>query len=131
MKVSVKNIAISALLILAMGLFLTAFARNARAQSVVNVTGTTWVGTDSDGDYYEYTFVAGGVLHLKSPTGVSTNNTWQQVDDTIYMDTYFGDTTKKYSERMGQITGTHMEGKAINIAGRTWSWVADLRTTTP
>ena len=70
MKNPVKNIAISTLLTLALGLFMTAFAQNAKAQSAINVTGTTWVGTDSDGDYYEYTFVAGGVLHFKSPSGV-------------------------------------------------------------
>ena len=131
MKIPVRNIVISALLTLAMGLFMTAFAQNARAQSVINVTGTTWVGTDSDGDYYEYTFVAGGALHFKSPSGFYTNGTWQQVDDTIYMQTYYMQTTKKYAERMGQIKGTHMEGKALNIVGRTWSWVADLKPTTP
>jgi hypothetical protein len=131
MNIPVKNIVTSAFLTLAVGLFMTAFAHNARAQSVINVTGTTWVGTDSDGDYYEYTFVAGGVLHFKSPSGFFTNGTWQQVEDTIYMQTYYQQTTKKYSERIGQIKGTHMEGKAMNIVGRTWSWVADLRTTTP
>jgi saccharopine dehydrogenase-like NADP-dependent oxidoreductase len=131
MKIPVKNIVISALLTFAGGLFMTAFAQNAMAQSVINVTGTTWVGTDSDGDYYEYTFQPNGVLHFKSPSGFFTNGTWQQVDDTIYMQTYYMQTTKKYSERMGQIKGTHMEGKAINIVGRSWSWVADMRSTTP
>lgn len=131
MKISVKNIGISTLLTLAMGLFMTVFALNARAQSVINVTGTTWVGTDSDNDYYEYTFQPNGVLYFKSPSGFYTNGTWQQDGDWIYMQTYYMDTRRKYSERMGQIKGTHMEGKAMNVVGRTWSWVADLRTTTP
>jgi hypothetical protein len=131
MKIPARNIVISALLTLAMGLFITAFAQNAKAQSVINVTGTTWVGADSDGDYYEYTYLAGGVMHYKSPSGFYTNGTWQQVDDTIYMQTYYMQTTKKYAERMGQIKGTHMEGNALNIVGRTWSWVADLKPTTP
>jgi hypothetical protein len=127
MKISVKNTAISALLTLAMGLFMTAFAQNARAQSAINVTGTTWVGTDSDNDYYEYTFVAGGVLHFKSPQGFYTNGTWQQDGEWIYMQTYYQDTRRIYSERMGQINGTHMVGGAANVTGRTWKWVADKR----
>ncbi len=94
MKVIAKNIAISAILTLAMGLFMTAFAQNARAQSVINVTGTTWVGTDSDNDYYEYTFVAGGVLHFKSPSGFYTNGTWQQDGDWIYIQTYYQDRSR-------------------------------------
>ena len=127
MKTSVRIIVIFALLTWAVGLFLPAFAQNPDTNSVINVTGTTWTGTDSDGDYYEYTFVAGGVLHFKSPSGFFTNGTWQEVDDTIYMQTYYQQTTKKYAERMGQIKGTHMEGNAMNIAGRTWKWVADLK----
>ena len=127
MKTSVRIIVISALLTCAVGLFLPAIAQNPNTSPVINVTGTTWVGTDSDGDYYEYTFQPDGVLHYKSPSGFFTNGTWQEVDDTIYMQTYYGQTTKKYSERMGQIKGTHMEGKAINIVGRTWSWVADKK----
>ncbi len=131
MKNPVKNIAISTLLTLALGLFMTAFVQNAKAQSAINVTGTTWVGTDSDGDYYEYTFVAGGVLHFKSPSGFYTNGTWQQDGDWIYMQTYYMDTNRKYSERLGQIKGTHMDGAAGNVVGRTWKWVADLRSNTP
>ena len=131
MKNPVKNIAISTLLTLALGLFMTAFAQKAMAQSVINVTGTTWVGTDSDNDYYEYTFMAGGVLYFKSPQGFYTNGTWQQDGDFIYMQTYYMDTRRKYSDRLGQIKGTHMDGGAGNVTGRTWKWVADLKSTTP
>ncbi|HEY1208386.1 MAG TPA: hypothetical protein VGE85_03365 [Terracidiphilus sp.] len=131
MKNPVKNIVISTLLTLALGLFMTAFAQKAMAQSVINVTGTTWVGTDSDNDYYEYTFMAGGVLYFKSPQGFYTNGTWQQDGDFIYMQTYYMDTRRKYSDRLGQIKGTHMDGGAGNVTGRTWKWVADLKSTTP
>jgi len=131
MKFHMKNIAISTLLTLAMGLFMTAFAQKAMAQSVINVTGSTWVGTDSDNDYYEYTFVAGGVLYFKSPTGFFTNGTWQQDGEWVYMQTYYQDTRRKYAERLGHINGTHMEGGAANVTGRTWKWVADLKSTKP
>ena len=131
MKISVKNIAISACMTLAIGLYMTAFAQNAKAQSANNVTGTTWVGTDSDNDYYEYTFMPNGVLHFKSPSGFYTNGTWQQDGDWIYLQTYYMDTRRKFSERMGQIKGSHMSGAAANVMGRTWTWVADMRSTTP
>ncbi|MGO9316968.1 MAG: hypothetical protein ACLPXT_02885 [Terracidiphilus sp.] len=124
MKIPVKNVVISALLSLAVGLFTTAFVQKAMAQSVINVSGTTWVGTDSDGDYYEYTFQADGALHYKSPSGFWTNGTWKQDGDSIYMET-----NNKYSEYQGRITGTHIEGNAWNIKGRKWTWVADLRNT--
>jgi hypothetical protein len=139
MKISVKNIVLSALLALAVGIFLPAFeqsqksaygaayGQNASAHSDMDVTGTTWAGTDSDGDYYEYTFEPKGVLHYKSPSGFFTDGTWQQYEDEIYMQTYLNQTAKKYSERMGQITGTHMQGYALNITGRRWSWVADKK----
>jgi hypothetical protein len=126
MKISARNIVISALLTWAVGLFMTVFAQNAGAQSVINVSGTTWVGTDSDGDYYEYSFQADGALYYKSPSGFWTNGTWKQNGSSIYMET-----NKKYSEYQGQISGTHMEGNAWNIKDKHWTWVADLRNTPP
>jgi hypothetical protein len=87
-----------------------------------SVAGTTWAGTDSDADYYEYTFQADGVLAYKSPGGFYTNGTWKQNGNGIYMET-----NHKFSERQGQISGTHMEGKAWNIQGHRWTWAADKR----
>jgi hypothetical protein len=124
MKILSKNIVISTFLTLAVGLVMTAFAQNARAQSAINVSGTTWVGTDSDGDYYEYTFLATGVLQYKSPSGLWTNGTWKQDGNSIYMET-----NNKYSEYQGRISATHMEGNAWNIKDKHWTWVADLRNT--
>ena len=133
MKIHARNIIISALLTLAVSLFMPSFAQNpmspdgsAANSTVASVAGTTWVGTDSDGDYYEYTFQADGALHYKSPSGFWTNGTWKQDGDSIYMET-----NNKYSEYQGRISGTHMEGKAWNIKDKHWTWVADLRNTPP
>jgi hypothetical protein len=120
MNIPVKNIVISAFMTLAVGLFITVFAQNARAQSVISVARTTWVGTDSGGDYYEYTFLSDGTLKYKSPAGVFTHAAWKQDGDTIYMEM-----NNKYSEYQGRISGTHMEGNAWNVKGRKWTWVAD------
>ena len=87
-----------------------------------SVAGTIWVGADSDGDYYEYHFQADGALHYKSPDGFHKNATWTQDGDAIYMET-----NKKFSEREGRISGTHMEGKARNVRGDAWTWAADKR----
>jgi hypothetical protein len=126
MKISVKNIGISVLLTLALGLFMTAFGQNSNSPAeygtAPSVTGSTWVGTDSDNDYYEYTFLASGVLQYKSPSGTWTNGTWKQDGDAIWFET-----NHRYSEYQGNISGTHMEGRAWNIKGRKWTWVADLR----
>ncbi len=84
-----------------------------------NLAGTTWAGTDSKGDYYEYTFETGGILQYKSPTGVYRNGTWKQTGNEIYMET-----NKKYSERQGVISGNIMEGKGWNTRGLTWTWKA-------
>ncbi len=72
-----------------------------------SVAGTTWVGTDSDGDYYEYHFQTNGALHYKSPTGFWKNGTWRQEGNEIYMET-----NNRYTERQGIISGNRMEGKA-------------------
>jgi outer membrane biogenesis lipoprotein LolB len=90
--------------------------------STASVAGTTWAGTDSDGDHYEYHFQADGTLHYNSPTGSYENGTWEQHGDSIYMET-----NKKFSEREGRISGTHMKGKAWNVKGQKWTWAADMR----
>ena len=87
-----------------------------------SVAGTTWAGADSDGDYYQYFFLANGTLNYTSPTGFWKNGTWKQDGNVIYMET-----NNKYSEYQGAIWGTHMEGKAWNVKGRTWTWVAEKK----
>ena len=86
---------------------------------MVDVAGSTWTGTDSDGDYYEYNFLAGGALHYKSPTGFWRNGTWKQDGSSIYVET-----NNRYTERKGIITGNQMSGDAWNVKGRRWTWVA-------
>lgn len=87
-----------------------------------SVAATTWGGTDSDGDHYEYYFRADGALHYNSPTGFWKNGTWRQDKNAIYMEM-----NNRYSERKGLIIGTRMDGKAWNVEGRTWTWVAEKR----
>ena len=37
------------------------------------------------------------------------------------------ETNNKYSERQGEISGSHMEGKAWNVQNRKWTWLADYQ----
>jgi outer membrane biogenesis lipoprotein LolB len=87
-----------------------------------SVAGTTWTGTDSDGDYYEYHFQPDGRLHYKSPSGSFANGTWKQDGDNIYFEM-----NKRFSEHKGTIKGDRMEGEAWNTKGHRWTWVADKK----
>jgi hypothetical protein len=89
---------------------------------MISVAGTTWAGTDSDGDYYEYHFQTDGALHYKSPTGFWKNGTWKQDKNAIYMET-----NDRYSEYRGLISDTRMDGEAWDTTGRKWTWVAEKR----
>ncbi len=94
-------------------------------EEVPSVAGTMWVGTDSDGDHYEYHFMSDGSLHYRSPTGFSTNATWTQNGNEIYMET-----NNRYSERRGTITGNQMRGNGWNQVGLEWTWTAEKQGAT-
>jgi formylglycine-generating enzyme required for sulfatase activity len=87
-----------------------------------SVGGTTWVGKDSQGQYREFHFQKDGALHYRSGTSYSTNGTWKQNGNTIYMET-----NKKYAEFQGLIRGDRMEGNAWNVKGLRWTWTADKK----
>jgi hypothetical protein len=125
MKILVKNIGISALLTLAMGLFMTAFAQNARSQSAINVAGTSWTVVETDGDNDIFNFLADGTLSYSYQNGSYTNGTWKQDGDSIYIEM-----NHKFVEYHGRITGTHIEGTASNIKKKNWTWTADMKSST-
>jgi len=91
-------------------------------QQPATIAGTTWSGTDSDGDYYEFSFEADGTLNYKSPTGFWTNGNWKQVGDKIFLEM-----NKGYSKYKGRIHGTQIKGKARNIKGHKWKWIVDWK----
>ncbi len=87
-----------------------------------DLVGTTWAGTDSDGDYYVYHFREKGRLEYTSPTGTFHAATWRQTGARLYMET-----NGRYSEYEGTITGADMAGRAWNRRGHQWSWSAKRR----
>ena len=126
MKTTLTNFMQLALLTLAIGLAIPAFAQNPGPPPAVNtaasVAGTSWAGPDTMGRHYVYEFLADGSLHYTYENGSFTDGTWKQDGDSIYMSL-----NKKFSERLGKITGTHMEGNAWNVNGLKWTWAADKK----
>jgi hypothetical protein len=119
---------LSILVILVLSVALSCHAQNVQqpaapsAAQVINVAGTTWAGTGSDGRYIEYYFQVDGSLHYRSPTGFWKNGTWKQHKSAIYMET-----NNRFSERLGMITGTQMEGQAWNSRDEKWTWKAEKK----
>jgi hypothetical protein len=122
--IHVKTIAIFALLALAASLSLPAFAQSSNPPAVSSLVGTSWNVAETDNDTDIFTFMADGTLHyvdLKTDRTYD-NGTWKQDGDSIYIEM-----NKKYCEYQGRIAGTHMDGKAWNVTGKNWTWVADQR----
>ncbi len=128
MKFSVKNIVISAILTLAVGLFMPASAQSASFanNSVPSLAGTSWnvVETDTEGSRDIFNFLADGTLSYSYQNGSYTNGTWKQNGDSIYIEM-----NHKFVEYIGRITGTHIEGTASNVKGHHWTWTADMEST--
>jgi hypothetical protein len=94
---------------------------------IASIEGSTWGGTDSDGDYYEFTFLKGGQLRYgrreagKLVMHQDAGDYWGQSGDVVII------TTTKFSTRQGLIKGNRMQGDAWNVRGDRWTWVGDKR----
>ena len=84
---------------------------------VTSLAGTTWSGTDSEGDYYVFTFEKDGTLAYRSPSGSYRNGKWTQFEDTVYFQM-----NDHYSEYLGRINGNTIQGTAWNQNERKWQW---------
>lgn len=82
-----------------------------------SLAGTTWSGTDSDGDHYVFTFEQDGTLAYKSPSGSYRNGKWHRFNKAIYFEM-----NDHYSDYLGEINGDEMKGKAWNVDERKWTW---------
>ncbi len=87
-----------------------------------SVSGTTWTGYDSDGDFNEYRFMSDGTVKYSKvtyPDGYHSSGagSWKQNGNTIYMEF-----NNKYAEYTGTIRGDRMEGNGWNIKGKSWTW---------
>ncbi len=122
MMIHLRGIAISALLVLAVVLSVPAFAQTSNSPAVPSLAGSSWNVAETDGDNDVFTFMADGSMHYFDGKNNYTNGTWKQDGDSIYIEM-----NNKFCEYQGRISGTHMEGKAWNVKGHNWTWVADQR----
>lgn len=93
-----------------------------------SIEGTTWTGTDSEGDYYEYTFLRGGQLRFKVrrdngelQTYEDPGDEWAQAGAVVII------VTSKFATRQGRITHGVLKGDAWNVRGHRWTWTATQR----
>jgi len=92
------------------------------SSDVSSIEGTTWAGTDSDGDYYAFTFKKGGQIHYVSGTGDHASIYEDKGDEWAQNGSIVMILLTHYSARQGTINGDRMRGKAWNKAGKTWTW---------
>ena len=107
------------LLLIACALGVLSYATEPQAapRDFASLVGTTWSGTDSDGDHCVFTFEHDGTLSYKSPTGAYRNGTWNQFNNAVYFEM-----NNHHSEYLGEISAGKIEGKAWNENHRVWLW---------
>jgi hypothetical protein len=95
------------------------------SMTIEAIEGTTWAGLDSDGDWYEYTFLKGGQLRYGTNTERSKmvffekkGDFWAQNGTLVVIP------IGNYSVNIGTIDGSVMKGDAWNVTGRRWKWEA-------
>lgn len=90
---------------------------------VASIEGTTWAGIDSDGDFYEYTFLPKGQLRYRTNTSRSRivtfedkGDVWAQNGPIVII------CISNYSTNLGTMKGNEITGDAWNVKGRRWTW---------
>ncbi len=94
-------------------------AKQSGQSTAPGVSGTTWAGKDSDGEYYTYHFLTDGVLHYDTQSDSWQNGSWEQDGNNIYFEM-----NNKFSEQYGTIRGNKMKGTGHNTKGHEWTWKA-------
>ncbi|RYY93625.1 MAG: hypothetical protein EOO11_19405 [Chitinophagaceae bacterium] len=82
------------------------------------IVNTTWGGTDSDGDNYEFYFHPDGHVRYKSNGSSydSKEDIWSQNGNTVII------VLTRYSTYLSTIRGNTMEGQAWNRKDRSWTF---------
>jgi hypothetical protein len=95
----------------------------AAPEGIRTLEGATWSGTDSDGDFYEYTFLKGGHLRYRTNTARKEIVTFENEGDFWAQNGPIVIIVKNYySTQVGTMKGDRIAGKAWNVAGRRWTW---------
>lgn len=82
-----------------------------------DLTGTTWEGKDSTGDFLRFTFLPGGVLEYQNPGTAYRNATWKQSGSVVQIEM-----NNHYADYEGVIKGDVIDGSSHNVTGKKWTW---------
>src|SRR5262249_10575272 len=84
-----------------------------------SIEGSTWSGSDSDGDDYVFWFEPRSHLRYRSPTGTydDPTDTWTQDGAKVHIEMTGG-----YAVYDGVIENDTMHGRAKNQTGKKWTW---------
>lgn len=80
------------------------------------LAGTAWDGHDDDGTLV-WRFLASGMINYTQPSGTYENGRWEQIGNTVAMDT-----NAHYADYFGVIVGDVIRGNAHNIVDHKWRW---------
>lgn len=83
----------------------------------VNLAGTTWSGSDSDGENYTFTFRTDGTILYKSDKETIEKGEWKQYRYAVYYTA-----NKGFVQALGEIVDGKIEGKSWNVKNNSWFW---------
>jgi len=99
------------------------FSQENKCDAVSDLANSVWQGNDSDGQFYEFTFMPGGSLIYRSAapqvdTALFSNETfrWFQSGKHFVM------VLNNYATYSGTVNGDELTGTSWNLAGKRWSW---------
>lgn len=124
---TLPTVCLSLVLLLATGLHLPQAQAQQTPQTAskaqASLEGTTWSGTDSDGDSYTFTFLKNG--HLRYTAQVpgeaevayeDTGDVWVQNGEIVII------LLNEYSTYRGILNGDSIQGKSWNVVDKRWTW---------
>ncbi len=89
----------------------------AKAPVAPPLEGSTWRGVDSDGDFMEWTFLPGGAVFYRTPSGDWSNGSWRLEGGKVLWQC-----NNHFSDYEATMEGAEMNGEAKNTTGKTWTF---------
>lgn len=94
-----------------------------KAACLHNLLNSTWHGVDSDGDFYEFTFLEGGRLRYRTTTARTDTASFSDPEDKwLFNGSSIAILLGNTSVQLGTVHNDAMEGSAWNLNGRRWTW---------
>lgn len=95
-----------------------------QSSSQTTLEGTTWAGTDSDGDYYEFIFLKNGKIRYTTQASGGEAATYEEEDDDVWAQNgkiviiLLGN----YATYLGTLDGDLLTGQSWNVVDKRWTW---------